>query len=310
MQLSSNRILGHLLAFISVLIWGTSFISTKILVAEMGPISVLLCRMVLGYIILWIIHPRWDGFKELKTELCLIICALSGITLYYLCENTALTLTQASNVSILVTTAPLLTGLLAHWFTRQHVGRLFYLGFLLAFAGIIAVSWGGNSIVELNPRGDILAVGAALCWAVYSLVARYVGDSGMNVIALTRRIFFYGIILSFPMYFIFAEHIDINVVTKPVMLLNIALLGVFSSALSYVTWNEAIMRIGAVKTNMYIYVTPVVTVICSAIVLHEKVTVYIVMGTALILAGLAVSSLNGNGGRRKKSGGKYDKGYN
>ncbi|MBQ3404793.1 MAG: DMT family transporter [Oscillospiraceae bacterium] len=288
-----DRIKGHLLAFVSVLVWGVSFISTKILVADMGPISVLLCRMCLGYVILWLMYPKWESFKELRTELYLIICAVSGVTLYYLCENSALMFTQASNTSILVSTAPLLTGILAHWFTGQSVGKLFYLGFILAFVGIIIVSWGGSDIVELNPRGDLLALGAALCWAVYSLVAKCVGDSGMNIITLTRRIFFYGIILSLPFYYILGEHLEFSVLVKPVMLLNMALLGVFSSALCYLAWNRAITLIGAVKTNMYIYVTPVVTVICLAIVLSEAVTMYIVTGTLLILAGLVVSSFDG-----------------
>ena len=72
-------------------------------------------------------------------------------------------------------------------------------------------------------------------------------------------------------------------------MLNILYLGLGSSALCFVTWNFAVKELGAVKTSAYIYMVPVITVVTSVVILHEKLTVMSGAGTLLILAGLFIS---------------------
>ncbi len=152
--------------------------------------------------------------------------------------------------------------------------------------------------MKLNPLGDLLALTAALIWAVYSVLIRKIGDFGYPVILTTRRIFFYGIIFMIPLLFFFDFHLNLTRFKNCTYLFNILYLGIGASALCFVTWNSAVKILGAVKTGVYIYMVPVITLLTSVLVLKENVTWLSVLGTVLTVAGLFISEYNG-----KKIGG-------
>ena len=79
---------------------------------------------------------------------------------------------------------------------------------------------------------------------------------------------------------------------SPTLLFNILYLGLGASALCFVTWNIAVRRLGAVKTSVYIYCVPVITVATSVIVLRERITPLAAGGVLLTLAGLVLSERN------------------
>ena len=111
---------GHLLALFTIICWGTTFISTKILLVDFSPIEILLTRFVIGLSILYIIRPEPLKLRHEEHRLYLVVAALSGITLYYLMENIALTYTYASNVGIISSTAPFFAAILASFTLRKH----------------------------------------------------------------------------------------------------------------------------------------------------------------------------------------------
>ena len=113
--------MGHLIALLTVLIWGTTFISTKILLKDFSPVEILLIRFVLGFLVLTAIYPRWLPFKEKRQEILFMLAGLCGICLYYLLENIALVYTQASNVGVIISAAPFFTAIAA----RFIIGALF-----------------------------------------------------------------------------------------------------------------------------------------------------------------------------------------
>ena len=154
--------------------------------------------------------------------------------------------------------------------------------------GIALISFNGSKL-ELNPVGDLLALLAALVWACYSILTRKIGSFGYNTILTTRRVFFYGILFMIPALFLFDFYWDIARFAKPVYLFNIIYLGLGASALCFVTWNFAVKLLGAVKTSVYIYMVPVITVVTSVLILHEQITVTAGAGTVLTLAGLFLS---------------------
>ena len=137
-------------------------------------------------------------------------------------------------------------------------------------AGIICISFNGAQL-KLNPAGDILAIVAAVVWGLYSILTKKISSFGYSVILSTRRTFFYGILFMIPTLFAFDAPMDISRFANMSYLLNFLYLGVGASAICFVTWNYAVKELGAVKTSVYIYMVPVITVFTSVIVLHEKI---------------------------------------
>lgn len=288
--MKKETVKGHITALITILIWGTTFISTKILLADFTPAEILFFRFLLGLAILIIIYPKRLKTKNLKQELTLAAAGLSGVCLYYLLENMALSYTMASNVGVIISAAPFFTAILSHIFikTQTKLKAGFVIGFLLAVSGICLISFGASKL-ELNPAGDALAAAAAFVWAVYSLLTRKISSYGYNTIQTTRRIFTYGIVFMLPTLIVFDFSFDIRRFANHGCILNILYLGIGASALCFVTWNYAVKILGAIKTSIYIYMVPVITVVTSAIILKEKITVAAAAGTVLTLAGLFIS---------------------
>lgn len=283
---------GHITALVTIMIWGTTFISTKILLADFTPIEILFLRFLLGLLVLIVIYPKRLKKEDKKQEILFAAAGLCGICLYYLLENIALTYTMASNVGVIISAAPFFTAVLSHVFlkTEEKLKARFVVGFVVAMIGICLISFNGKEL-ELNPIGDILAVAAALVWAVYSLLTRKISSYGLNTIGTTRKIFTYGILFMLPFLFVFDFSLDVQKVIKPDNFLNLIYLGLGASALCFVTWNYAVGVLGTVKTSVYIYIVPVITVVTSVIVLKEEITWMAAIGIGLTLIGLFLSFL-------------------
>lgn len=197
---------------------------------------------------------------------------------------------MASNVGVIISVAPFFTAILTHLLQKseERLHVRFLIGFAVAMTGIICISFHGSQL-HLNPLGDLLAVLAAFVWACYSLLTKKISSFGYPVVLSTRKTFFYGILFMIPTLFFFDFHPDLSYFANPVYLFNILYLGLGASALCFVTWNFAVKKLGAIKTSVYIYMVPVVTVITSVLILHENLTVMSVIGTILTLLGLFLS---------------------
>lgn len=280
---------GHIAAIFTVLLWGTTFVFTKSLLAAFSPIEILFIRFLLGYLALWAVRPRVLKTAGKGEELLFAAAGLCGVTLYYLCENIALTFTLASNVGVIVSTAPLFTALLAFRFLGdEKPGPRFFLGFAAAIGGVALVS-GLGSGMALDLRGDLLSLFSAFVWGIYSILSRKFNALGYDAILCTRRVFFYGLLFMIPALFFMDFHPRLAALTAPANLLGILYLGLGAGAACFVTWNLAVKRLGALTTSVYIYLVPLVTVVASALVLHERMTPASLAGMALILAGLFLS---------------------
>lgn len=286
-----NRSLqGHLSAFITIFIWGTTYISTKVLLESFSPTEILFFRIVLAYLALWLIAPRRLPVTTLKEELLFMLAGLFGVTLFFTFQNTAINYTLASNVGILIAIAPLFTAIGAYFFLKEgslHPG--FLIGFGLSFLGVFLILFNGNYVLKLNPFGDLLAILSAVVWAGYSIVTRKISERQVDTILVTRKVFFYGLIFLLPLLVLFDFQLDLSRFTSAVNLFNMLFLGLGASALCFITWNFAVKVLGAVKTSAYIYLGPVISILTSAIVIQERITLLAILGVGLILAGLILS---------------------
>ena len=134
------------------------------------------------------------------------------------------------------------------------------------------------------------SVGAALSWAVYSLILqRY--SSRFSSYLISRKLMFYGILTTLPLLAMEGAPFPISTLfTQPTLLLGLLFLAVLGSALCYVCWNSAADTLGVLQTTMYIYAIPFVTMVSAALYLDETITLMGIGGAVLIVLGMVLSS--------------------
>ncbi|MDR3270170.1 MAG: DMT family transporter [Peptococcaceae bacterium] len=286
----NKRILwGHLMTLVTVIIWGTTFVSTKALLSELKPVEIMFFRFVLAYAALWIVYPQAEKPRGWRDELLFFASGLCGVTLYFLTENIALSYTLASNVGLIIAAAPIFTAILAHFLTRdERMGKHLILGFILAFGGVFLIMLNGAHTLQISPLGDGLALAATLCWAGYCILLRKLGDR-YHQIYLTRKIFFYGLLTMAPVFLLSYQAGSAAKLFQPWILGNIVFLGLAGSTLGYVLWNIAIQFLGAIKTSHYLYLIPFVTVLTARVALGERITTIAMVGACFILAGVYIA---------------------
>lgn len=283
-----SGILWHVVALIVIAIWGTTFVSSKVLLLNgMHPADIFFYRFALAYVCMCILSHQRLLASSITDELTLLGLGVFGGTMYFLAENTALIYSPASNVAILVCTTPLVTALvLAFFYRSERMTHKQVLWSLLAFVGMALVVLNGQLVLHLNPLGDTLAFSASVSWAFYSLLMkRVLGRYSTDFI--TRKVFFYGILTILP-YYIFVHPLQTNldVLTRPIVLSNIAFLGLIASMGCYLLWNVVMDKLGAVRSSNYLYLQTLCAMCAAAIVLHEHISFMSVVGTIILLLGM------------------------
>lgn len=290
--MKNKRTLAHILALFTSVVWGTTFVSTRILITNgLSPHGIMFVRFIIGYIMLCILSKGRIKVKSLKEEFLFALAGLCGMTLYQLFENVALSYTQASNVSVLISIAPLITGILASRFSGEKLTNSFLLGFIISISGIFIIGLNDSFVLKISPKGDLLAILGAVVWGFYSIITKALGSRGYNIISVTRRIFFYGMTITALVMPALGFDITLSYFTTPKFLFNLMYLGLIASAICFVTWNYAIKILGATKSSVYIYLNPLITILFSVMFLSEHITTYMVIGTVLIVTGLLISEM-------------------
>ena len=282
-----NRILlFHLITALVVIIWGTTFVSTKVLIQNgLGPIEIMFYRFVLAYFCLLIVSHKRLWADNWKDEFMLMLSGLTGGTFYFIAENTALGITQASNVALLVCTTPIFTALLVHWIFKEPLRRNMIIGSIIALIGVGLVVFSGSVLLQINPLGDFLSIMAALMWAVYCLILKPLGKKYPTAF-ITRKVFLYSVI-SLLVYFLFDPlQVKTEVLFHPVVTLNLLFLGIVASMLCFIAWNAAVKVLGPSRTANYIYVQPFSTLVLSSIILSEVITLASMIGALCIIGGV------------------------
>ena len=317
----NNTAKGHLAAFFTIVVWALTFVSTKVVLQSFTGMETTFMRLIIAYVslVIFSLVPQKkasdnageepiesasssrgnNGSDILKRELFFFLAGLFGVTGYFLLQNIGMALTTATNTSIILNTVPIFTALLAWLVFKDKTGihPLFFLGFLLAMAGIVMISMTGDG-ASVHLKGDILILLAAIVWGFYTLITPMINRYGYSGIRVTRHVHFWALIQMVPA--MIREHFrpDPTLLLQPQNLLNLLFLGVIASAVCFVTWNYAVRELGSVKSSIYIYGQPVITVIASAFILNERITPRLLLGIVLILIGVVLSGMPG--GKRKR----------
>lgn len=292
--MSNNRkgITLYLLASFMIIMWGSSLISTKyLLLAGLNPSEIYIIRFIIAYVCLLAFTWRTLGVRSWRDEFIFFLCGLFGGSVYFIGENIALTLTNTNNVGLLVSTAPLLTALIARiFFPEEKISRGVVIGSVIAFIGVGFVMFNSSHAVEINPLGDILALAAAAAWAIYSLLLRRV-NGHYEIMTLTRKVFFYGIITSLPLTFTFDNHLTAEIFSDPWVWFNLLLLSIVMSMCCYLIWNKMVEEWGPIVSSNWIYLQPIVTLIACAIFLNESISLIGGIGIALVFIGVVFAGI-------------------
>ncbi|MCH5221769.1 MAG: DMT family transporter [Muribaculaceae bacterium] len=289
-KISGENLWGHIAALIAVVMWGYSFVSSKVLLENgLGPMQIYVYRWVLAYISMVCISHKKLFSASLHEEWMFCLCALCAGTLYFFAENTALEYTLTTNVSLLTSLSPLVTAFLVGLvYKTERIGVGMWIGSVVAIGGVVCVVLNSSTSLQVRPLGDFLALSAAFSWAVYSLILRRL-NANYDVWFITRKTFFYGLVTAIPFLFFEKDNAPfMEVIVRPEVYGNLLFLGLGASTIAFAVWAIAIKNIGALKANNYMYLQPIVTLVVSAIILHEYVTIVGYIGIALILAGLWV----------------------
>lgn len=302
---------GYLLATVTVIIWGITFVCTKSLLQDFSALEILFFRFIIAYIGLWIMNPKSEKIAK-KDNLLFCFAGLSGVVLYQFSENIAINFTTASNVSVIVSICPLFTAIIAQIFLKEkHITPFFILGFIISIIGVFFVSLNGNIQLKINPKGDLLALFAGICWGFYSLFVSMINKKEYNLICSTRRIFFFAVIFMIPLMIIGNNISNITANSDLINSMNVNLnfseniqrfknflnvgnllfLGLLASGFCFSAWNKACKLVGTVKISFGLYLIPVVTIIFAFFTLKEKISLMGLLGAILTITGLFISNI-------------------
>lgn len=288
----SGRAVYHVIAFVVVAIWGSTFVFTKLLLLNgLSPAQIFTLRFLIAYVLLAAFsltqkkrHRWWaDSWRD---ELRMVALGVTGGSVYFLTENEALNYTTTTNTSLIVCSCPLVTTLLVRLFYKsQRISNVQVVGSLLALLGMATVVLNGHFVLHLSPRGDALAFAACLCWAVYSLLMIRANERYDSVF-ITRKVFFYGLVTIIPYYLLVPGLPPLDVLMRPQVLGNLLFLGCVASMLCFLVWTWVMKQLGAVVATNYVYVNPLSTIAFAWVMLGEPITPFFLIGSALILFGM------------------------
>lgn len=283
----------HYLALVfmilTVVFWGLSIISTKVVLAQIPPATTALFRYSIAIATLIPLALYTHSLKRiaLRDLATITITSLLGIVLYFIFENNALLYTTASNASMLVAAMPVFALIIEMLFFRQRASWSMVVCILISIAGVYLVVTGGGSLDLSSARffGNMLMMGSMICWVVYTFLNKHLDGkySGMEIITYQSLA---SIFLFMP--FVIPEMKlwpEISSLT-PSTLENLVFLGVFCSALEYLFYIYAVKRLGATVSATFLNLIPVVTVISGYILLQEELLLTEILGMGLIMASI------------------------
>ncbi len=280
----------HLLALLVTLLWGNTFVFTEVLIsAGLSPAEIYLYRTILAYAGLALIcHSQWRA-NNAKDEWLFVGMGLSGGSLFFLAEITAVKYTLSGNVALLESTTQIFIVLLAFWLKlAKQLSWHFFVGAAITLLGVALLVFNGTDKVQINFFGDALALFAGFVWAIYLLLIKRLSGS-YSPVFMTRKVFFYGGLTVLPYFLIFPDDLNPHLLAQPMVIGSLSFLGIVASLLCFWAWTIVVKRLGPVMSANYIYLYPVVAVAAAALFLGEPVTWLSVLGAMLILGGVYYS---------------------
>ena len=295
----SSGLIIRLKAFLAIVVWGASFIATKIALREAHPATIILFRFAFGVTVLWIAIWRWGLFRWVSGRdlLYLAILGFISVPFHLAIQAAGLLFTTATSMGWIIALIPVFTALLAWVFLGEPMTVLKVIGSAIAFFGAVFVVTRGALSLDTfrlpSTVGDALAVASALNLAVFQVASKPILRRIEPTLAMGWLVLLGGS-LSVP----FAALQAVSDLPRLSLdgWLAIAFLGVLCSGVGYLIWYDALSKVDASQLSSLSYIQPLVTVVVAALVLGEAITPPVLLGGAVILLGVYL--VNRSPGRR------------
>jgi drug/metabolite transporter (DMT)-like permease len=288
--MARTRLFATLGVTFAVIVWGASFVATKLALRQVSPVTVVWLRFMIGVIILGtatLLRGQFalPGRREVGY---FVLLGFLGITFHQWLQSTGLQTAQATTTAWIVASTPIFMALLGWLVLAEKPSWCLIIGILVAVLGVLVVVSKGDFASLVNGRfgtlGDFLVMASAPNWAVFSILSR----RGLKRFPATRMMFF---VMCFGWFFssiLFFSGNGIAQLHKLSLegLLSIGFLGVFCSGLAYIFWYDGLKALPAARVGMFLYLEPFVTVLTAALILHEPLLGVSLLGGAAILLGV------------------------
>ncbi len=288
--MSNSKLFTYIEALLAVIVWGASFIATKIALKEISPVTVVWLRFLMGVVILGgaVILRRQFALPNKKEWAYFALLGFLGITFHQWLQSNGLETSEAGTTAWIVSTTPVFMALLGWLLLKEKLGWTKALGILLAFCGVLVVvskgDFGSVSIGKFGAPGDKLILVSAVNWAVFSALSR----RGLKSHPASLMMFYvmsFGWLFTSLLFLATKGSEEIGNLTFNGWL-AIAFLGVFCSGLAYIAWYDALKALTTAQTGVFLYIEPLVAVVVAFFILGEAITLASLAGGAIIIFGV------------------------
>jgi drug/metabolite transporter (DMT)-like permease len=287
--LNSPKALRYIPILLAVVFWGTSFVATKTVLLEIKPVTVIVLRLILASTLLTIIalSTKRNFSINLKSHGWIFILAMIA-TFHLWIQVTGLQYTTASNTGWIIGTAPIFMAILGLIFFKEKVTILQLAGILIAMFGLLLLIGKGNilNIDLIENKGDMLVLGSAFTWGVYSMVNKKISLSYSPLMTILY-LFLMMLIIIIP-FNLSSETLNSVINLSLIGWISILFLGLFCSGISYVIWARALRDMESAKVGAFLYFEPFVTVLAAWFFLNEVITLIMILSGLLITAGVFI----------------------
>ncbi len=291
MQLASDRS-ARVVALVAIVFWGVSFVATKAVLREVGPVTLITIRFALGVTFLTIVllHRREKLIPPRTFLPSLALMGFVGVFVHQMLQAWGLTMTSAINTGWLIGLIPIWTAALTIIFKGERFGVTRTSGLVLGFAGTLLVVTGGDvssaAFALPSARGDLLVLASTLNWAIYSIIG-HAAIRALGSLRATTWSMTIGWLMLLPFFTLtrgWNEIGNLSLAGWSALLF----LGVACSGLGYLFWYGALARLDAGSVAAFLYIEPLITLAAAVLLLGEVVRLGTLAGGALLIAGVAM----------------------
>ncbi|HDI4379367.1 TPA: DMT family transporter [Staphylococcus aureus] len=271
----------------TIILWGSAFPMIKIALNDFSAESLSAFRLILATIILlpFVIIKKLPT-PELRDIPVIFILGFCGFVIYHTALNFGETLISAGISGILVSTTPIFSSALAYIFLKEHFSKWNWLSSLVAFIGISIISISKDDYTTINVLGVFIILLASFSESLYfTFQKKYIEKYGFIAFTL------YTIMASSPFMLIFIPEIinDIHGATFT-SIVSVLYLAIFPTIIPYVLLAYIVKSVGVSDATMSLYLTPIVSLLLSYLLLAELPTTLAIIGGIITLLGVSLSN--------------------
>lgn len=283
----AGGLVGHLCLLITVIIWGGSFVATKVALRYLSPVELLALRLLIGLPALILVlalrrvKPKYQPGAWRALTLGSIV-----ISIHWLIQITGMKYTSATNTGWIIAITPLIMAVASGIFLHEKLRRNLWLGVVFASLGVVLLISRGRiaSLGWLSSVGDWLVLASAHTWVIYTIITR-------DLLRTHRPLLITATVLT-PVTIVMLGYVALtsdlhHLVTLPSEgVIALLILGIGATAIAHWFWQEGVSRLGAARAGTFLYIEPLATTVVAVPMLNEYFGISTALGGGLVLLGV------------------------